>query len=78
MLESQRRPLALRLNTTKLNELASLLTLLREHNVLTYKTPELELFLGPIASEFKDETLTQREEREQAEEDDVTFAHVAV
>lgn len=76
MLGSLRLRLASRLSTTKLNELASLLTLLREHNVLTYKTPELELALGPTVSEFKDETLTQREEREQAEEEDVTFAHV--
>lgn len=59
-----------------LTELASLLALLREHNVRLYKTPELELQLGPSLSEFKDEPLAQREEREAREEEDVTFAHV--
>ena len=59
------------------SELASLLTLLREHNVRLYKTPELELQLGPSVSEFKDETLAQREEREALEDEEVTFAHVA-
>jgi hypothetical protein len=60
----------------QLQELASLLALLRENNVHLYKTPELELQLGPSLPEFKDEPLARREEREAQEEEDIAFAHV--
>jgi hypothetical protein len=60
-----------------MSELAVLLALLRSHNVLTYEAPDgLKVTFGPAPIEFPKESLKEREEAAQREEEDVTFAHV--